>query len=96
MKPSVISFNGLGKPRQPHVSSGHIAILVQGEKKEVVRIELLPAEEFGPRLDHAKNQEALIQEIEHYLSSLDVSELTTDRDWIIDCPTAVAAKAVFS
>ena len=95
MKPSVINFNGLGHPSAKHIASGHVAILVQGETKEVVRIDLLPPEEFGPRLHHATNQDALKEAVERYWQSLDVSSLASDRDWVIDCPKAIAEKAAF-
>jgi hypothetical protein len=95
MKPSLISFNGSGQPSPRHIASGHVALLVQGEKKEVVRIELLPPDDFGPRLDHAVNQEALRKAVETFWRSLDVSGLTPDRDWMLDCPRAVAEKAIF-
>ena len=95
MKPSVIEFNGLGEPTNLPVTSGHIAILVQGEKREVVRIELLAPDEFGPRLHHATNQALLAEDVERFWGSLDASELTDERDWIIDCPKDISQKAMF-
>lgn len=95
MKLSVISFNGLGAPSPAHIATGHIAILVQGRKKEVVRIELLSPEEYGPHLHHATNQEKLNDDMEKFWKSLDVLHLERGRDWIVDCPPAIAAKATF-
>lgn len=95
MKPSVISFNGLGAPSPAHITTGHVAILVRDGKKEVVRIELLPPEEYGPRLHHATNQEQLSEEVERFWRTLDVMHLEGERDWLVDCPEAIAAIATF-
>ena len=70
-------------------------ILFQGDKKEVVRIEIVPPDEYGPRLHHATNQEELRREVSSYWQALDVGGLSGDRDWVIECPSAIAQKAVF-
>lgn len=95
MKPSIISFDGMGRPSPKHLATGHVAILVQGGKKEVVRVELLPADHYGPQLHHATNQAELTDDLERFWRTLDVSELTDDRHWTIDCPGAIAQKATF-
>lgn len=95
MKPSVLQFNALGRPTTIPIISGHIALLVQGHKKEIVRIELLSPDEYGPELHHATNQELLRSDVEKFWNSLDTSALSHDRDWIIDCPQDLFQKATF-
>jgi len=95
MKPTVIEFNGLGQPIGLPIRSGHVALLVQGERKEIVRIESLPPESRGPCLRHASNPEELREDIARFWASLDVSELVDTRQWVIDCPAEISRRAVF-
>lgn len=95
MKPVIIEFNGLGRPTTLPIESGHVAILVQNGKREVVRIELLSPDDYGPRFHHATNQPALAADVEQFWSSLDTRELVIDRDWVIDCPKHISQKAKF-
>ena len=80
MKPQVIEFNGLGRPNPPGIAKGHVAILVRRQTSEVVRIELLPPEDFGPVLHAARNQGELRKEVEAWPETLDPRELTANRD----------------
>src|SRR5262245_36376579 len=95
MKPVVIKFNGLGQLTTLSVVTGHVAILVHGGKKEVVCIELLSPDDYGPRLHHAINQVSLASDVELFWSLLDKRELAEDRDWIIDCPQHISRNARF-
>ena len=95
MKPIIISFDGSGQPRQKHVATGHIAVLVQGGDRSVVQIELLSPNEYGPVLHHAVNNVDLQMNLESFWRSLDVSELTSDRDWLIECPAHLIQTANF-
>lgn len=96
MKPTVIEFNGLGQPIGLPIRSGHVALLIQGERKEVVRIESLPPESRGPCLRHASNSEELREDIARFWASLDVSDLLAEpRQWVIDCPPEISRRAVF-
>lgn len=95
IKPTVIEFNGLGQPIGLTIRSGHVALLIQGELKEVVRIESLPPESRGPCLRHASNPEELREDIARFWASLDVSELVATRQWVIDCPAELSSRAIF-
>ena len=91
----IIEFNGLGEPKDPRVTTGTIVLLVHESKISIVRVELLPPEQFGPSLEHAKN-EALLESLARIaISNAFPNGLDADRHWTIECPPEIAAQALF-
>ena len=91
----IIEFNGLGQPRDARHESGTIAILVQGASISVVRIELLPPEDYGPSLSHAQNDLELQSLVRHALAKAYPKGLDSSRHWVLTCPKEIAAHAMF-
>ena len=90
INPTIIKFNGSGQPINPDVKSGSCALLLQDGEIELVKILLLPPDEFGPELIHADNVGELRKDIIQYLETLDISKLTGDKHWLLKCPDTIA------
>ena len=91
-----IEFNALGQPVEPDVPSGATLLMVQGRRVSVVRLELLPPDEYGPSLDPALNDEELAEEALRAVERARPECLgDTSRDWVLECPPSLAARARF-
>lgn len=90
----MIEFNGLGRP-SPEVPDASILLLVQGNKVSVVRLELVPPDQFGPKLDHALNPDELAPSARAAVQTAFPEGLPNDRHWIVECPAEIAERAVF-
>jgi len=92
----IIDFDGNGRPSDPDVGTGTIALLVQREWLSVVRIELLPPEDFGPALEHALNDAKLEHRVRAALDNAFPRGLSQERGWVLKCPPDIAADAIFA
>ena len=91
----IIEFNGLGKPMQPDICTGKVLILLQQEHCEIVKLEILPPEEFGPCLHPAKNTEELKGQALALIRKIHPNCIESERHWIFECPDDISIKAVF-
>lgn len=91
----IINFNGLGQPTEKGVVQGDILILYANEKASVVKLNMLPPNEYGPELIHAKNSEKfkseLLDRIRKQYPDLDSNE----RHWILECPNDIKNQVEF-
>jgi hypothetical protein len=91
----IIEFDGNGRPDLPGIASGAILLLVQGEDISVVRLEIVPPEDFGPTLEHASNAPVLAADARRAVQAAFPEGLSRERHWVIECPPALAARARF-
>lgn len=91
----IIEFNGLGEPLDPRFGTGTIALLVQPAWVSVVRVEVLPPDDFGPSLEHALNETELAHVARLAVHEAFPQGLDPSRDWLLACPPDIAARARF-
>jgi hypothetical protein len=91
----IIEFDGYGRPKIPDVSTGTIALLLQEDELSIVRIELLPPDEYGPSLDHAINNDELVAEAWIAVRHAFPKGLSKERHWVLSCPPDIARRARF-
>lgn len=94
-KMKVIRFNGLGLPDDKSVTTGDILIIVTHDSAEVVMLEILPPEDFGPCLTPAKNWKALEKEAFAEVKNNFPECLQSAKHWVFQCPQDIINKAVF-
>ena len=90
-----VSFDGNGQPKDSETRDGDILILVQGRSVSVVRLALLPPEDFGPELEHALNNSELESEVFSLVVREEPRLLRGDRDFTLRCPEQIAKRAKF-
>lgn len=90
-----IQFDGNGAPKDEITQSGDIAILIQDGNVTIVRVHLLPPEEFGPELIHAENQADLHDCARSAISKIHPNLLKTENHSVVSCPATIASKAQF-
>jgi len=91
----VVQFNGLGQPDDPDVGTGTVLVLVQGDHVSVVRVRLLPPDEFGPELTHALNDAVLEPLVRSAVRTAYPEWLDSERHWLLACPADIAEIARF-
>jgi hypothetical protein len=91
----IVEFNGLGVPRVEGVGTGSVLLLWQDGAISVVRLEILPPEDFGPCLERADNSAELEAEARAALAEGFPKGFSTDRHWTIECPQHIAQRARF-
>jgi hypothetical protein len=91
----IIEFNGLGQPCDPRFGSGTIALLVQGARVSVVRVEVLPPDSYGPSLEHALNEMELVHAASQTVHDAFPRGLDASRHWLLVCPPEIAVRARF-
>jgi hypothetical protein len=90
----IIEFNGSGQP-SPAIPDGSVPLLVQGDEASVVRLDVVPADQYGPMLDHALNSDELAPSACAALQAAFPDGLSNERHWILECPAELAQRAVF-
>lgn len=90
----IIEFNGLGEP-SPVVPNGAILLLVQGDELSIVRLEIVPPDQYGPELDHALNSDDLASSARAAVQRVFPEGLPNDRHWLLECPAELAQRAIF-
>ena len=92
----IVEFNGLGQPSLEEVKDGDVLVLYKPKGSvEVVKLKILPPEDYGPELTHARNDNELDNELKSLIESLHPQLLLSGRQWILTCPTSIADRAVF-
>lgn len=91
----VVRFNGLGRADDQTIVTGSVLLLVQGGNVEVVRVQLLPENDYGPELTHASNQASLRDDAVNAIRRHNPELLASDRAWTLTCPVSLAKRAQF-
>lgn len=91
----LVEFNGLGAPTVPGIRTGSVLLLWQDGAISIVRVEILPPEQFGPCLERADNSAELQAEARAALARSFPRGFSTDRHWTIECPPDIAQRARF-
>lgn len=94
----IVTFNGLGQPTTDalNVKDGDVLLLVQGNDVSVVKLEILPPDQFGPSLNHAVNEPELVADARAAVTAHHPKLLESDDHWTLECPPEIVARAVFS
>ena len=90
-----IELDGYGRPTVPDVVSGSVLLLVQGDRVSVVRLELLAPDQFGPCLHPAINEAEITAAARGAVAGARPECLTSQRDWVLECPADIARLARF-
>ena len=91
----IVNFNGLEQPLDDKTASGDILLLISDGTVSVVRLAILPPDDFGPELTPATNNPDLAAEA-LALVKREVPTLLEDGDgYTLSCPPSLAAKARF-
>jgi hypothetical protein len=90
----VLEFNGLGQPKNQMVASGTVALLWEEGAVSIVRINILPPDQYGPELDHATNEAELRGGAELAVKQ-GTTKLDISRHWVFRAPLEIAEKARF-
>lgn len=90
----VLEFNGLGQPKNQKVASGTVALLWQEGAVSIVRIKILPPDQYGPELVHATNEDELRGSAELAVKQ-GTTKLDISRHWVFRAPLEIAEKACF-
>jgi len=96
IKMKIVEFNGLGQPSLEDVKDGDVLVLYKPQESvEVVKLKILPPDDYGPELTHAKNENELGPELKSLVESFHPQLVLSDRHWILTCPESIADRAVF-
>ena len=92
----IVEFNGIGVPLHQGVEDGDVLILYKpNESIEVVKLKILPPDDFGPELTHAKNIAEFKIELMNLLLQTHPKLRESDRDWVLTCPPEYVQRAIF-
>ena len=92
----IVKFNGCGQPELLGINDGDILILFTHDSAEVVKLKLLPPDNYGPELTRAKNWKELESAALWLIKSNHPDYLKqTERHWVFECPEELALKAEF-
>jgi hypothetical protein len=92
----IVEFNGLGQPSLEDVKDGDVLVLYKPQESvEVVKLKILPPDDYGPELTHAKNENELGPELKSLVESFHPQLVLSDRHWTLTCPESIADRAVF-
>ena len=90
-----VILDGNGRPQDAKTKDGDVLILVQGRRVSVVRLNLLPEDQFGPELEHALNGPELESEVFRLVLDHDPTFLNGERHFTLRCPMRIARRARF-
>ncbi|WGO98151.1 hypothetical protein QFX18_19270 [Saccharophagus degradans] len=92
----IVEFNGFGAPKLEGVKDGDILVLFKPQESiEIVKLKILPPNEYGPELTHAENSPEFESELKKIIE-IDHPQLeNTDRHWVLTCPENIIRKVKF-
>ncbi len=91
----IVEFNGLGEPNVDGIEDGQILIRFQHDCTEVVKLHLVPPEEYGPELLMASNWKVLEQQAYSEITRNHPECIDSDRHWVFECPEYISERAIF-
>ena len=92
----IVNFNGLGQPLTEGISQHDTLVLLAEGRAIVVKLNLLPPEQFGSELIHAKNWEDLENEVLEEIKIFHPECFGSNRHWVFECPEEIVPKAHFT
>jgi hypothetical protein len=92
----IVEFNGLGQPMLGNVKSGDVLVVFNGEATQIVKLKILPPEEYGPELTPAENWAQIESELEILVRANFPHCMGQERHWVFTCPESIRIKAIFN